>query len=333
MQLVEEQGLMDIINVVMKNILISTVGKRYELVRAFRETLQKYDKEAKVLSTDMNPKLAPAAYLCDKCFQSPKVTDPSYVEWLLKLCVDHQIGMIIPTIDTELLLLAHHKKKFEEKGIFVIVPNEDLVKVFRDKRNTGSFFEGHHIRIPRSISKENPTFPLFAKPYDGSLSTNLHYIKCAEELTSEIIKDEKLMFMEYINPSDYKEYTIDMYYGKDGKLKCAVPRERIQIRAGEINKGKTEKGFLLEFVKERLNYLEGCFGCVCMQLFYCPTNKDVVGIELNPRFGGGYPLSYAAGANYPDFLIREYYLGEEILYFEDWKDQLYMLRYDAAVYI
>jgi predicted nucleic acid-binding protein len=59
----------------------------------------------------------------------------------------------------------------------------------RDKRNTGEFFEKHGIRVPKPIDKYHPTFPLFAKPYDGSLSTNLHYIKNAEELTTEILEE------------------------------------------------------------------------------------------------------------------------------------------------
>ena len=76
------------------------------------------------------------------------------------------------------------------------------------------------------------------------MSTNLHYIKNAEELTEEILNDPKLLFMEYIDKDVYKEYTVDMYYGRDHKVKCIVPRERIKIRAGEINKGLTEKSLL-----------------------------------------------------------------------------------------
>ena len=56
-----------------------------------------------------------------------------------------------------------------------------------------------------------------------------------------------------------------------------------------------------------------------------------VAIELNPRFGGGYPLSYAAGANYPDWLIREYLLDEDVPEFEGWQDRTAMARYDDEV--
>ena len=69
-----------------------------------------------------------------------------------------------------------------------------------------------------------------------------------------------------------------------------------------------------------------------MQVFFNPLTEDVVGIEINPRFGGGYPQSYAAGGNYPEMLIKEYFLGEKIAYIDDWKDNMLMLRFDDAVY-
>lgn len=315
------------------NILITSAGQRVALVRGFQETLKRFFPDGKVFTTDMNPRLAPAAYVSDGCFEVLRVTDLEYIPQLLQLCKENEVGMIVPTIDTELLVLAHNKALFEENGIVVCVSSLDFISICRDKRNTGDFFEKHGIRVPKAIDKNNPTFPLFAKPYDGSLSTNLHYIKNAEELTSEILEDPKLLFMEYIDKEVYKEYTVDMYYGRDNKVKCIVPRERIKIRAGEINKGLTEKEPLTKYLYDRLETIEGCIGCICIQLFLNPQSGDVVGIEINPRFGGGYPQTYAAGGNYAELLIKEYFLGEEVAYFDNWKDHLLMLRYDDAVYV
>lgn len=317
----------------MNNILITSAGQRVALVRDFQETLRKHFPEAKVFTTDMNPRLAPAAYVSDGCFEVLRVTNPQYIPQLLQLCKDNEIGMIVPTIDTELLVLAENKRQFEDNGIVVSVSSLDFIKICRDKRNTGEFFEKHGIRVPKPIDKNNPTFPMFAKPYDGSLSTNLHYIKNAEELTDEILNDPKLLFMEYIDKEVYKEYTVDMYYGRDNKVKCIVPRERIKIRAGEINKGMTEKEPLTQYLLDRLETIDGCIGCICIQFFFNCETGDVVGIEINPRFGGGYPQTYAAGGNYPEYLIREYFLGEEIGYFDGWKDHQLMLRYDDAVFV
>lgn len=316
-----------------RNILITSAGKRVALTRYFKETLVKFFPEGKVFTTDMNPEMAPAGYVSDGCFQVPRVTDSSYPELLLNLCLEHEVGMVIATIDTELLLLADLKEKFLEHGIHVMVSDKPFITLCRDKRHTGAFFEQHGVRVPAEVDKYHPTFPLFAKPYDGSLSTNLHYIRCAEELTPDILNDPKLLFMEYIDKKVYKEYTVDMYYGKDHQVKCIVPRERIEIRAGEINKGRTAKNEILTFLKESLGTIEGCVGCICVQLFFHPDTKDMVGIEINPRFGGGYPLSYTCGGNFPELLIREYFLGEQVEYFDTWKDGMLMLRYDDAVFI
>ena len=314
------------------NIIITSAGQRVALVRDFKETLVRFYAEAKVFTTDMNPELAPAAYVSDGCFEVLRVTDENYISQLLDICKKNEIGMIVPTIDTELLVLAENKKLFNDNDIIVCVSDLDFIKVCRDKRNTGDFLEKHNIRVPKAVDKYNPTFPLFAKPYDGSLSTNLHYIKNAEELTQDILDDPKLLFMEYIDKETYKEYTIDMYYGTDNCVKCIGPRERIKIRAGEINKGRTVKCPLMDYIKERLDKIEGCIGCICIQVFFNPLTEDVVGIEINPRFGGGYPQSYAAGGNYPEMLIKEYFLGEKIAYIDDWKDNMLMLRFDDAVY-
>lgn len=315
------------------NILITSAGKRVALTKYFKETLNRFFPESKMFITDMNPEIAPVSYVCDGSFKVPRVTAPEYPEILLNICEENEIGMIIATIDTELLLLAGIKESFREKGIHVIVSDKPFVTMCRDKRNTGAFFEAHGVRVPQEIDKNNPSFPIFAKPYDGSLSTNLHYIKAADELTWEILNDPKLLFMEYIDKNVYKEYTVDMYYGKDNKVKCVIPRERIEIRAGEINKGRTAKNEIVNFIKEKFGYIEGCVGCICMQLFFHPGTKDIVGIEINPRFGGGYPLSYNCGGNYPELLIREYFLGEEVEYFDNWKDGMLMLRYDDAIFV
>ena len=315
------------------NILITSAGQRVALVKNFQETLKRFFPGGKVYTTDMNPRLAPAAYLSDGCFEVPRCTSKDYIESLLTICTGNGIGLIVPTIDTELAILSENKEIFAKQGVTVSVSDYDFVMMCRDKRNTGVFFEKHRIRVPKSIDKYHPTFPLFAKPYDGSLSTDLHYLKNEDELTEDILNDPKLLFMEYIDRAVYKEYTVDMYYGRDNKVKCIVPRERIKIRAGEINKGITEKNPLTQYLFDRLETIDGCVGCICIQLFLNPSTGDVVGIEINPRFGGGYPQTFAAGGNYPEYLIREYFLCEKIEYFDDWKDHLLMLRYDDAVYV
>ncbi|MDB4902495.1 MAG: carbamoyl phosphate synthase large subunit [Mucilaginibacter sp.] len=315
------------------NILITSAGQRVSLVRAFESELKKQFPSSKVFTADMSPELSPACNVSDRYFKLKKVTDPLYITELLELCISENIRMVIPTIDTELQVLADHKEIFEKVGIFVVISSPEFVSKCRDKRKINKFFQTLDINIPKEIDKNAPVFPLFIKPYDGSLSVDSFHIKNAEEITNYHINNEKLLFMEYIDKVYHDEYTVDMYYGKDNYLKCIVPRKRIHIRAGEVNKGVTCKNIIVPFCKEKLNYVKGVIGCQTLQLFLNRDNFNIIAIEINPRFGGGYPLSYQAGANFPAYLIKEYFMNVPIEYTEDWEENLLMLRYDDEILI
>lgn len=317
----------------MKNILITSAGRRVVLVKLFKKTIEETCETSKVFVTDMCPQRAPAAMVSDGYFKVPPCSDGSYVRELLKICSENNIGVIIPTIDTELIILAENRQRFAEHGIEIALSDIDFVQTCRDKRLTGQFFTERGISVPCPVDKHQPKYEMFAKPYDGSSSQNIHVIRNEGELTKELLDDPKMMFMEYIDSKEYKEFTVDMYYGKDGKVKGIVPRERIEIRAGETSKGITRKNYIQDFLKERMSVLDGVRGCICLQLFYRESDHDIKGIEINPRFGGGYPLSYYAKANYADYIIREYLKGETIDYSEDWLDNTLMLRYDENIII
>lgn len=316
-----------------KNILITSAGQRVSLVKAFQKEIKAIDPEAKVYTVDLNPILAPACHISDGYKTVKRVTDPNYITELLNICKELDIRMIVPTIDTELLVLAQHKQLFLDQGIVPIVSSLEFVTACRDKRIINSFFEAHGIEIPQTIDKEKPTFPFYIKPYDGSLSKDTFLIRSEEDLTSYHFENEKLMFMEYIDHQEHDEYTVDTYYNKEGKLCCIVPRKRIFVRAGEVNKGVTHRNEIVPFIKERLSHIDGAMGCLTMQFFFHPTTKRIIGIEINPRFGGGYPLSYLAGANYPKYLIEEYIQGATVAYFDQWEENLLMLRYDDEVLV
>ena len=281
----------------------------------------------------MKPGMAPAGVVSDKCFRVSRCTADGYIDELLQICKEENVGVIIPTIDTELLILSKNKSRFDENGVQLALSDIEFIKICRDKRLTETYLKELGIPVPKSVDKYHPVFPMFAKPYDGSLSTNIHIIKDESELTKAILNDPKLLFMEYIDKQEYKEFTVDMYYGKDSRVKGIVPRERIEIRAGEINKGITRKNYIFEFLKERMDTLPGVRGCICLQLFYREKDNDIKGIEINPRFGGGFPLSYYAKANFSEYLIREYLQGKNVDYSDKWLDKTLMLRYDNDVIV
>lgn len=315
------------------NILITSAGQRVSLVRAFQKELKLIYKDAKVYTVDFNPHLAPACHVSDGFFAVKKVTESDYICDLLILCKELRIKLLIPTIDTELQVLAENKAFFLEHGIIPIVADLDFIAICRDKRLTNQFFIDHQIEVPNVIDKNKLSFPLFIKPYDGSLSKDTFLIAQESDLNSYHFTNEKLMFMEYIDPAIHDEYTVDAYYDQNGNLKCVVPRKRIHVRAGEVNKGVTCNNEITSFVINKLSHIKGAIGCLTMQFFFNPNKERIIGIEINPRFGGGYPLSYFAGANYPKFIMEEYLLGKNISFFDDWENNLLMLRYDAEVLV
>ncbi len=315
------------------NILVTSAGQRVSLVRAFQKEIKKVIETGKVYTVDLNPILAPACHISDGYDFIAKVTDENYIQDLLQICLKRRIKLIIPTIDTELLILSKNKDLFIENGIIPIVSDFKFIQKCRDKRISNKFFEDNGVDIPESIDKNKPSFPLFIKPYDGSLSKDIFIVKDHSELTEYHMSNSKLMFMEYIDNLENDEYTVDTYYDKNNELKCVVPRKRIFVRSGEINKGVTRKNEIKAFVKSKLSKIEGAIGCLTMQFFFNPKSKRIVGIEINPRFGGGYPLSYLAGANFPQWIIKEYLLKEDLFYFEEWENNLLMLRYDDEILV
>lgn len=316
------------------NVLITSAGRRVSLVKAFQKELVQLMPSSKVFTVDLEPNLSAACYVADKAFAVPKVSDHNYIESLLSICKNNDIKLIIPTIDTELLILAKNKEKFLSKGIVVIVSSVDFVKKCRDKYSIHNFFIKNNVQVAKEYSRENYKLPMFLKPYDGSRSVDTYIIKKEDDLNSKHFENKKLMFLEYLDQNIYDEYTCDMYYDKNNNLKCVVPRKRIETRDGEVSKGITEKNMIIDYFKERLPHIEGAVGCLTVQVFKHKLNNNIIGIEINPRFGGGFPLTYLSGANYVKWILGEYFLNESIGdNFNCWQDNLLMLRYDKEILI
>jgi carbamoyl-phosphate synthase large subunit len=317
-----------------RNILLTSAGRRGLLVRLFQRELRQLFPGAQVYAADLSPEISSACQLADRSFKVRSLSDPGYIDQLLDLCDNHAISLIVPTIDTELLLLAENSERFIRRGVQVAVSHPDLVRQCRDKRLTAELFARHGIASPREIKPTaDAQYPLFAKPYDGSSSRDLHVLQSFADVTPQITDSSKLVCYEYMSPGDYDEYTVDMYFDRHSDLKCLVPRLRIETRAGEVSKGRTERISALGELRVKLQTVQGAHGCITSQFFVRRSDGQVFGIEVNPRFGGGYPLSYEAGANFPKWLIGEYLGGETISFFKDWEDGLTMLRYDDHVLV
>ncbi|TDT43474.1 carbamoyl-phosphate synthase large subunit [Halospina denitrificans] len=313
------------------NILVLSAGRRVELVRFLQRSLADYVGKGAVYTTDMVPETSAACQVTEKAFSVPRATDANYVEALLDICHEYDVGLVVPTIDPELEILAREKNRFREMGVEPVVSEPELLSACHDKRKTGNLFLSLGIGYPEVYDSDQLRFPCFCKPFDGSRSVGAKVIESASSLSEQDRTNPKNMFMELI-PSSYAEYTVDGYYGLDHQLKALVCRERLEVRDGEVSKGITRKDFAYEHLVNRLKSVPGAVGCITFQFFVNSYTQDVKGLEINPRFGGGYPLTHQSGAPFTDYLVREYFLGDSLLFNGEWQDGLMMLRYDAAVY-
>ena len=317
----------------MSNILLTSVGRRVSLVKAFISELKKIDSTSEVYVTDANPKLSSASQVAYKAFEVCKINNSSYVDLLLEICLEYKISVIIPTLDTELTVLSENYKKFAEKNIEIVLSSEAFIKKCNNKSSTHDLFNDMNVSTPEIYSKQKYKLPLFIKPIIGSNSTNNYIVKTKNQISNYHLEEESLLFFEYLDHDYYEEYTCDLYYNKSSELKCAIPRKRIEVRGGEVIKGVTKRNEVKAFIDEKFALLEGARGCITLQLFIHDKTRKIKGIEINPRFGGGFPLSYLAGGNYPKWIIQEYILKNTVEYFDEWDDDLLMLRYDDEILI
>lgn len=312
------------------NILILSAGRRVELLESFILNAKSLGLESRVFGADMSPEMSPACLSADSYFEVPRVTSDDYIDTLLSLCLENDIKLVVPTIDTELKVLSKYKEKFGALDIEVVISDLRLIKYCRDKRLTAKWFEELSIDNPIIFEKDNIQYPCFCKPYDGSCSKGALVIPTKNELSQKLLNDPKNMFMELI-PKTYSEYTVDGYYDQYSQLKCLVPRKRLEVRSGEVSKGVTRKNFVYDYLLPKIKELPGAIGCITFQFFVNEETMAIKGLEVNPRFGGGFPLSDAAGANFTKWIIQEYLLNEKIRFFDSWESDLLMLRYDAKV--
>jgi len=285
------------------NILITSAGRRGYLIRYFKEAL---GNKGKVFAADCS-RYSPAIYDADKYFIVPEVLHKDYVKNLLDICIKNKIRGIFSVHDLELPILAKNKKIFSQKNIEVIVSNPEVIDICYDKYKTFLFLKRNGFMTPKTfisvhealkeIKKKTLSFPLLIKAKKGCASMGIKKVYNAKQLQNEFNRKTDII-QEFIVG---EEYGIDFFNNKDGMPIAIFIKKKIQMRSGETDKALTvyDKN-LIEIVK-KLGKKLGSYG---------PTDADVLKqgsrylfIDINPRFGGGYPLARAAGADFPAKII------------------------------
>lgn len=311
-------------------ILFTGVGRRVELIQAFRDAALALDVNLRLYGADMAG-TAPALAFCDFTRTVVGMNDPSYIENLLSICAEDNIDLLIPTIDTDLLVLSKNKSRFETQGTKVLVSSLDKIRICRDKNLTSQFFVdcGLHAPMPvRDWREYRSGYPAFIKPKDGSSSVDAYKIENEAELKSYASRVKDYIVQPFI---DGTEYTIDIFCDWSGNPVSIVPRERIQVRAGEVLKTRIcLDRQMVDEAKALCKAFAPC-GPITVQLIRDGEGVDWF-IEINPRFGGGAPLSMKAGARSAESILR-LLLGRPTPYIEEVANDAIYSRFDQSVCI
>jgi carbamoyl-phosphate synthase large subunit len=312
------------------NILILSAGRRVELVQSFQKAAKRLNIKSNVVGGDCS-ETAPATYFANRKAILPRINEDNYIDEIINVCKRENIRLVVPTIDTDLLLLSEERERIEsESGAIVLISSTEVVSICRDKINTQKFLEENGFKIPKMYSEEELDsgeleFPLFIKPKSGSSSINTFKVNNIEELATyrSLIKEPIVQdFMEG------KEFTVDVFLDFDGNLITVVPRLRMATRSGEISKGKIIKDReIIEDIKRLVEVLKP-IGHITVQLM--KTNKGIEYIEINPRFGGGAPMSIQSGADSCENLYR-LLMGESLEYNENYRDNIMFFRFDNSI--
>jgi carbamoyl-phosphate synthase large subunit len=239
----------------------------------------------------------------------------------------------------DLRLLAQHREAFERLGCRVLVSRPDVIDICQDKRETHHFLRQHGFATPAvwtvpqvlaADRRKRFAWPCFLKPWDGHAGKGTAVVRDRQELLCLSKRVPHAICQELI---EAVEFTCDVYIDFEMRVRCVVPRQRLEVRSGEVSKARIVKHpRIMEEAVRLVELLEAGPGVVTLQMFETLAGEIKV-IEINPRFGGGVPLSIRAGADFPKWILQELAGKRPCIRPDAFEDGLTMLRYDAEVWV
>lgn len=293
-------------------ILFTSVGRRVELVQAFKNAADRLNIKLDLYGVDVADS-APALFFCDYSVIVPRINDPAYIPELKRICIKEEINALIPTIDTDLMVLAENKNSFGNTRVVISAPEK--VSICRNKNFTADYFHSVGLKSPDSVDNwqnYHSGFPAFIKPKDGSSSIFAHKVNSEEDLRAYVAQVPDYIIQPYIEGT---EYTVDVLCDFNGNPIFITPRIRVAVRAGEVLKTEiAQDDRIIAEVKQLVADYKPC-GQITVQMIREKATDEDYYIEINPRFGGGAPLSIKAGADSAEAMIR-LLAGEKMEYQE-----------------
>jgi carbamoyl-phosphate synthase large subunit len=285
-----------------KAVLLTGVGKRYDIVAAFAQ-------HTTVVACDPSP-LAPAQYAATVRARVPLIKDPGYVPALAALCAEHDVGAVVPLTDLDIEVLAHARAA---GTLPALVPDAEIARRTFDKYETHLLLTSLGLPSPPTVLPGEPVsrYPVMVKPRWGSGARSIHPARTPEEAAFFAgYVDEPVMVQQLM---DGPEFSVDCLSDQAGRCLNAIPRSMLESRGGESIKGTVLDDPELVDLGRRVVEALGVRGPCTVQAFR--DRETGLGItDVNTRFGGAFPAPvYAAlpGRSYPE-LIARMASGEEV---------------------
>ena len=300
------------------NILLTSTGRRGYMVRFFQEALHGSGK----VFVGNNDSRVSSFVFGDETVITPGIYEPAYIPFLLDFCVSKNIKLIVSLFDIDLYVLAINKEKFEELGITVLVSDPKVIKICNDKWETNKFLTENRIASPKTFmtlegAKSALHFPVIIKPRWGMGSIGIYDADNIAELEVLFLKTQKQIektYLKYESAQDSdncvliqekisgQEYGLDIINDLNGNYQNTIVKKKYAMRAGETDSAAVVEDSELETLGREIGTTLKHVGNLDVDVIRQKGGQLYV-LEMNARFGGGYPFTHYAGVNLPKIII------------------------------
>ncbi len=304
------------------NILLTSIGRRAYMVKYFKEVVGESGQVHVCNSDDKTV----AFHYADKSFISPLIYDENYIPCLLDYCRINNIDILISLFDIDLLVLAKNKEEFAKIGTKVIVSDAEVISVCNDKWKTYNFLKENGFNVPKTyltlhsvmlaLESGRLHYPIIVKPRfgcgsiamsiaDDEMALLYYYSRNTRAVNRSYLKyesaaeDEKIIYQEFL---DGQEYGADIINDLNGKHRSVIVKKKIAMRAGETDISETVDSPIIRDELERLGKLTNHIANIDVDVFLVDSKPYI--LEMNARFGGGYPFSHMGGCDLPKAIVE-----------------------------
>ncbi len=304
------------------NVLLTSVGRRAYMVKYFKDVL---GESGEVHVSNSDDKTV-AFHYADHSVITPLIYDDNYIPFLLEYCKENKIDILISLFDIDLLMLSKNKERFAEIGTKVIVSEPELISVCNDKWKTYLFLKENGFNVPKTyltlskvmlaLESGELNYPIIVKPRfgcgsialsiaDDEMSLLYYYSRNTRAVNRTYLKyesageEEKIIYQEFLNG---QEYGADIINDLNGNYQNSIVKKKIAMRAGETDIAELVNEPNIKSEVERLGKLTHHIANMDCDVFLVDGKPYI--LEMNARFGGGYPFSHMGGCDLPRAIVE-----------------------------